>query len=100
MTSLVIWKPTVYTAVVDHFIDAIERTDDAFNYFSANKCVLAHNRSFFFLVREMMHIVSLTLCNVNHPYNKLTECIMFRCAVAFQSESWMLNCSLALFHMN
>lgn len=47
-------------------------------------------------------IIFLALCNANHPYNKLTECIMFRCAsIPVWVTVCMLNHSITHeFHIN
>lgn len=46
------------------------------------------------LLHFQTRIIAFPLCNASHPYNKLTECIMFRGAVVFQSES--LSASLTV----
>lgn len=54
------------------------------------------------LLHFLTLIIFLALCNANHPYNKLTECIMFRCAsIPVWVTVCMLNHSITHeFHIN
>lgn len=53
------------------------------------------------LLHFQTHIIFHGLCNANHPYNKLTECIMFRCAsVPVWFTVCMFNRSITPFHFN